>query len=487
MRRQRNTKIIATIGPASNTQKVIRQLYEAGADTFRINMSHTDHEMLGHLYKMIRAVEEDVGQPIGILVDLQGPKLRIGVFEDDEVTLQRGKPFRLDLDETAGTEDRVCLPHREIFEAAKVGARLLLDDGRIQLKVREVGEDYLETSVQLGGKLSNRKGLNVPDMVLPISSLTAKDKADLDAALELDIDWIALSFVQRPDDLAECRNIIQGRSALLAKIEKPSAIRLLHDIVAEADAIMVARGDLGVELPLDAVPGYQKQITRAARAAGKPVVIATQMLESMISAPLPTRAEVSDVANAVFDGADAVMLSAESAAGGYPVEAVTTMNRVAATVEKDPTYRDFIDAQRDDPEPTTADAITAAARQVAHTLNAAAIVCYTTTGSTAMRASHERPNKPVLVLTPSAKTARRLTLSWGLTCVLTQDAKDLEDMTERACRIAFQQGLATTGKRIVVMAGMPFGTPGATNLLRIAMVGAGDRTRRANADPLDLQ
>ncbi len=476
MRRERNSKIIATLGPSSNTSDKIAQLVEAGADIFRINMSHTSHELLTELHKAIRDVETNLGHPIGILADMQGPKLRVGRLKGGSAELQTGSEFTLDLEDTPGDASRVHIPHEEIFKAAQSGAKLLLDDGRIRLRVSEVKKGKIHTKVVSGGTLSDRKGLNVPDLILPISPLTGKDRADLAAALDIGVDWVALSFVQKPDDLAEARTLIQGRAALLAKIEKPAAVKTLDAIVGEADAVMVARGDLGVEMPLDTVPGIQKQITRAARAAGKPCVVATQMLESMITSPIPTRAEVSDVANAVFEGADAIMLSAESAAGSYPVEAVATMDRIARTAERDPTYRSFIDAQRTDPEPTTADAITAAAHQVAHTLRAAAIVCYTTTGSTAMRASRERPDTPVLVLTPSQDTARRLAIGWGLTCALTEDAHNLDDMVARACRVAFQQRLAAPGNRIVITAGMPFGTPGATNLLRIAMVGSEQRS-----------
>ncbi len=425
-------------------------------------------------------VEARVGRPIGLLVDLQGPKLRIGSFAQGRVTLVSGEAFRLDLDPAPGDATRVCLPHREIFAALKPGASLLLDDGKLRLEVLEVGADFARTRVRVGGVLSDHKGVNLPDTALPIQALTPKDRSDLEQAVNLGVDWVALSFVQRPEDLAEARKVIAGRAALLAKIEKPAALQHLDGIIEQADALMVARGDLGVELPLEAVPGRQKQIVRAARRAGKPVVIATQMLESMINAPVPTRAEVSDVATAVFEGADAVMLSAESAIGRYPVEAVRMMHRIAMTVEADPNYRSIIDAQRAEPEATTPDALMAAARQVATTLKAAAIVCWTGSGSTGLRAARERPEVPVVALTPVENTARRLSLAWGLHCVLTEDARDIDDMVDRACRIVFQEGIAMPGQRVVITAGIPFGTPGATNLLRVAYVGqtrAGAATR----------
>ncbi|HUD51262.1 pyruvate kinase [Parvibaculum sp.] len=471
MIRRRNVKIIATLGPASSSKEMIRALFEAGADVFRLNMSHLSHDGLRKVHALVREVEAEVGRPIGILADLQGPKLRVGEIENGSVMLVPGDSFRLDLDKTPGTKTRAPLPHPEIFAAVSEGNNLLLDDGKIRLRVTRAGADFAETEVVVGGRLSNRKGVNVPDAVLPVKALTEKDLADFEAALNLGVDWIALSFIQRPEDMAEARKIAHGRAAVLAKIEKPQALVHLDEIIDISDAIMVARGDLGVELPLEQVPGWQKRITRAARRAGKPVVVATQMLESMISSPVPTRAEVSDVATAVFEGADAIMLSAESAAGQYPVEAVRTMNKVAESIESDPTYPGIIYAQRNEPEATGADAISAAAHTVADTLKAAAIVCWTNSGSTGLRAARERPLFPIIVLTPIVDTARRLALVWGLHCVLTEDAHDLDDVAERACRIAFSEGYAQPGQRIIVTAGLPLGTPGATNMLRVAFVG----------------
>jgi pyruvate kinase len=471
LNRRRNVKIIATLGPASDTPDMIRKLFDAGVDVFRLNMSHLDHKGLKRVHAAVRQVEKEVGRPIGILVDLQGPKLRIGEFKDGSVELKAGARFRLDTSKKAGDATRAPLPHPAIFDAVSAGQTLLLDDGKIRLHVMGKGRDHIDTEVEVGGKLSNRKGVSLPDTMLPLAALTEKDRSDLDAALDLGVDWVALSFIQRPDDVAEARKIARGRAAVMAKIEKPQALAHLEEIIEISDAIMVARGDLGVELPLEHVPGWQKRLTRAARRSGKPVVVATQMLESMISSPTPTRAEVSDVATAVFEGADAIMLSAESAAGDYPVEAVTMMDRVAQSVENDPTYPGIIYAQRTEPEATGADAISAAAHSVADTLNAAAIVCWTNSGSTGLRAARERPLFPIIALTPVHATARRLALVWGLHCVLTEDAKDLDDLSERACRIAFQEGFAEPGQRIVVTAGVPLGTPGATNMLRVAFVG----------------
>ncbi|QPC42177.1 pyruvate kinase [Kaustia mangrovi] len=471
MRRERRVKILATLGPASSSAEMISELFDCGADAFRINMSHTSHEELRTLHRTIRDVETQKRRPICILVDLQGPKFRIGRFADGEIQLEPGDTFVLDMEETPGDTSRVELPHPQIFQAVAPGDTLLLNDGRLGLAVREVDETRIVTEVEIGGPLSDRKGVNLPDTVLPLSALTPKDRSDLDCALDLDVDWIALSFIQRADDVAEAKKVARGRAAIMAKIEKPAALGSLDQILELADGIMVARGDLGVELPLEQVPGRQKQIVRAARRIGRPVVVATQMLESMIEQPVPTRAEVSDVATAVFEGADAIMLSAESAVGAYPDKAVAMMDDIAQAVEKDPFYGDIIHAQRTEPEPTSADAISAAARTVAQTLNLAAIVCYTSSGATGIRAARERPATPIVALTPIAATGRRLALVWGLHCVLTADARDLDDMVARACRIAYQEGYARAGQRIIISAGFPLGTPGATNMLRIAFVG----------------
>lgn len=470
MQRKRSTRIIATLGPASASIDRIRELHEAGADVFRLNMSHGSHAAVAELYEAIREVEKSARWPIGVLADLQGPKLRIGTFGAGPVHLAEGQAFRLDLTEAAGDQARVTLPHPEIFRALEPGTSLLLDDGKIRLKVEQCGADFAETRVMVGGRLSDRKGVNVPQVVVPLAALTPKDRADLAFVLDLGVDWVALSFVQRPEDVREARDLVNGRAAIMAKIEKPAAFAALDEIIDLADGMMVARGDLGVELPLEEVPGIQKRIVRRARAAGKPVVVATQMLESMIQAPVPTRAEVSDVANAVFDGADAVMLSGESAMGGYPTEAVSVMSRVATAVEADPMYLSAAQTDLAVPEPTTADAISAAARQVADTITAGAIVTYTSSGSTALRAARERPKRPLLVLTPSLRTARRLSLVWGLHCCHTEDAKSFQDMVDKACRAAVGTDLVDVGDRVVITAGMPFGTPGKTNVLRIARV-----------------
>ncbi len=476
MKRNRKVKILATLGPSSNDARTIKALFEAGADAFRINMSHTSHEDLQAMVRMIRNIESDCGRPIGVLVDIQGPKLRLGEFADGEVELESGQAFTLDLDETPGDRNRVFLPHPEIFQALEPGHTILLDDGKVRLRVAEVGDARAVTKVVAGRTLSNRKGVSLPDTTIGSSALTEKDRGDLQAALAEDIDWIALSFIQRPADIAEVRKISGGKVGLMAKIEKPQAVRELDAIIELSDAVMVARGDLGVELPIESVPGIQKRIVRLARNAGKPVVVATQMLESMISAPVPTRAEVSDVATAVFDGTDAVMLSAESAAGDFPLEAVDTMNRIAEQVEREASFDRTIHAQHIEPEATGADAITAAARQIAETLSLAAIVCYTSSGSTGIRASRERPAVPIIALSPVPRTARRLSLVWGLHCVISADARDVDDMVDRACQIASSEGFAVPGSRIIVSAGVPFGTPGATNLLWIADVGDNSRS-----------
>ena len=470
MRRLRRVKIVATLGPASNDEKTIEELTRAGADVFRINMSHASHDLLKQTVQRIRSVEARLKHPIGILVDLQGPKLRVGTFEGGSVQLTQGAKFTLDGNTTPGSTTRVHLPHPEIIDAVSVGDRLLLDDGKLQLRATKVGGGAVETEVVYGGKLSDKKGVSFPDTLLPMGALTEKDHADLLKALENDADWIALSFVQRPEDIIDVRKIVQGRAGVMAKIEKPQAVERLEEIIKLCDAFMIARGDLGVEMPLEQVPGLQKRMIRIARRFGKPVVVATQMLESMITSPVPTRAEVSDVSIAVFEGADAIMLSAESASGQYPVEAVATMNKVAVAVEGDSNYRGIIRAQAAEPEATAADAISAATRQVAETLDLAAIVTYTSSGSTAIRAARERPSKPILALSPNLRTVRRMSVVWGIHTVETEDAVNLEDMVDRACVIAYQEGLARPGDRIAITAGIPLGTPGATNMLRIAFV-----------------
>ncbi|MFP5077213.1 pyruvate kinase [Rhizobium sp. YIM 134829] len=472
MRRNRKAKILATLGPASGEEHMIQKLHEAGADLFRINMSHASHDLMRTLIKRIRAVEERCGRPIGILADLQGPKLRVGKFAEGKVDLTPGQTFTLDNNDTPGDNTRVFLPHPEILEAVKAGHRLLIDDGKLHLRAESSDGTKIVCTVVSGTKISDRKGVSLPDTLLGVGALTEKDRADLDAVLETDeVDWVALSFIQRPEDLSEVRKVSRGRVGLMSKIEKPQAIERIDEIIELSDALMVARGDLGVEMPLEAVPGLQKQLIRACRRAGKPVVVATQMLESMISAPVPTRAEVSDVATAVFEGADAVMLSAESASGDYPVEAVATMASIASKVETDPHYPGIIYAQRTPPEATGADAISLAAHQIAETLRLSAIVCYTASGNTGLRTARERPQVPILALSPVIQTARRLSVVWGTHCVVTSDATDLDDMVNRACRIVASEGFGKPGDRIIISAGVPLGTPGATNMLRIAYIG----------------
>ena len=471
MRRLRRIKILATLGPASSDSASIRKLFEAGADVFRINMSHTPHDKMREMVATIRNVESSYGRPIGILIDLQGPKLRLGNFENGFVELNNGAMFTLDADPTPGDKTRVHLPHPEILKALRPGHALLIDDGKLRLIAEETSPEHALVRVVTGGKMSDRKGVSLPDTDLPVSAMTPKDRADLEAALETGVAWVALSFVQRADDVIEAKKLVRGRAAVMSKIEKPQAIERLAEIMEASDALMVARGDLGVELPAERVPGLQKQMTRMARRAGKPVVVATQMLESMITSPVPTRAEVSDVANAVFEGADAIMLSAESAAGKFPVEAVLTMNRIGEECERDPTYRGVIAAQRPDPEATAGDAIADAARQIAETLDLSAIICWTSSGSTALRVARERPKPPVVAITPNVNTGRKLSLVWGVHCVIAEDAHDQDDMIDRAARISFRDGFAKAGQRVIIVAGVPLGTPGTTNMVRIAYVG----------------
>ena len=450
MKRTRNVKVVATLGPASDTHETISALFHAGADVFRLNMSHGSHDEIRIKHQIIRQIEEETGSTIGILADLQGPKLRVGVFSGDSELLVEGASFRLDLDEAEGNARRVCLPHPEIFQALEPGASLLVNDGKIRLKVKECGPDFAECEVMIGGVISNRKGVNVPDVVLPLAALSEKDRADLEFVCELGVDWLALSFVQRPEDVTEARELAKGRAALLSKIEKPSAVDRFEDILAVSDGIMVARGDLGVELPVQNVPPIQKR------------------LESMIESPIPTRAEVSDVATAIYEGADAVMLSAESAAGAYPVEAVRTMDNVATEVEQDPTYTQIIESSRKVDRMTVADGIVAAAREIAETANIKAICCFTQSGTTALLTARERPRVPIIALTPLVKTARRLALTWGVNCVQTGTLERFKMAVVSAARVARDEGYAGPEDMIVVTAGVPFNVEGSTNILRVA-------------------
>ncbi len=472
MRRTRRVKIVATLGPASYAPEMIERLFEAGVDVFRINMSHSPFDLVKKVHAAVRAAEAKFSRPIGILCDLQGPKFRVGNLAGERVALSEGATFRFDADEAAGGPERVFLPHPQIFEAVETGHTLLLDDGKIRMTVTDRSPSRIEAKVVVGGTLASRKGISLPDTVLPIGPLTEKDRKDLDFALRLGVDWVALSFVQRGEDVRVVRELMGSnqQAALMSKIEKPAAITDLDSIITYSDGLMVARGDLGVELPVERVPGLQKQIVGKSRAAGKPVVVATQMLESMISSPVPTRAEVSDVATAVFDGADAVMLSAESAVGKYPVEAIRTMDRIAIEAENDPSYGALLHATRTPPQATTADAIAAAAHTVADTLKLAAIICYTATGSTALRVARERPGLPVIGLTPVLGTARRLALAWGVHCVLTGDPENQAAMVRKACRIAFEEGFARAGEGVIIVAGVPLGSPGTTNMVRIAHI-----------------
>jgi pyruvate kinase len=469
MTRDRNVKIVATLGPASNDYEMIRALHEAGADVFRLNMSHGDQSEIAVRHAIIRQIEVDLGRPIAILADLQGPKLRCGVFADDDGhDLEDGAAFRFDLDDAPGDATRVQLPHKEIFDALKPGSSLLVNDGKIRAKVLDCGKDYANCEIIAGGRISNRKGVNVPDVVLPLAALSEKDRSDLEFVCELGVDWLALSFVQRPEDVEEARGLARGRAAILSKIEKPAAVENFEAILEASDGIMVARGDLGVECPVQAVPPIQKRLVRKCRNAAKPVIVATQMLESMIESPMPTRAEVSDVAAAIYEGADAVMLSAESAAGDYPIEAVTTMNNVAVEVEHDPTYRNIIEASRGGEKDTVADAIVSAAREIAETTNIKLICCFSESGSTASLTARERPNVPILALTSRQATARRMCLTWGCHCVKVGPVGRFKEAVVSAVRAATAEELADKSDLIVVTAGVPFGQSGSTNILRIA-------------------
>lgn len=471
MRPGKHAKIIATLGPASDDLQTIRALFDAGADVFRLNFSHGKYADHQRRMELIREVERQVDRPIGVLLDLQGPKLRIGTFPNGPIQLTDGLAFRLDLDtETPGSDRRVLMPHPAIFAALQPGVELLLDDGRVRLCVEHCGPDFADTRVVHGGLLSDRKGVNVPGVVLPLSALTEKDRGDLEFGLMLGVDWVALSFVQRPEDIVELRELVHDKAGIVAKLEKPAAIAALDAIVAQSDAVMVARGDLGVEMPAEAVPAIQKRIIEVCRHAGKPVIVATQMLESMVHAPVPTRAEASDVATAIYEGADAVMLSAESASGRHPIEAVSMMSRIVSHTEEDPHYQAAIDASRSSPSANVSDAIGLAMRHVTELLQPAATVAYTSTGYSALRMARERPGAPIIGMTPRRAVARRLALVWGVHAVLCHDAADVLEITDLACVTVRRAGFGEAGQTIVISAGMPFGVSGTTNLLRIAQI-----------------
>lgn len=471
MDKNRQTKIVATLGPASASPEIIRELLETGVNMLRLNFSHGTHEDHGAMVEHIRALEKELAGPIGILADMQGPKLRIGEFEGGRIDLEKDQNFRFDLDPAPGDNTRVNLPHPEVLEVLEENSLIFLDDGKVRARITKKGKDYVEAVIRSGAELSNRKGLNVPGAVIPIPALTGKDKKDLEAALEMGVDWIAQSFVQTPDDVAEAKELVGGRAALMAKIEKPSALTHLEEIIGMADGVMLARGDLGVEIPPEDVPSVQKRVVRQVREQGKPIVVATQMLESMVKNARPTRAEASDVATAVYDGADAVMLSAETASGEYPLRAVEIMARICRRTEADETYTDMMEACHPDTVGDPSDAITTAAYYVAQDVGASLIVTYTVSGSTALRMARQRPQVPIMCLTPKPSVARKLAVSYGVRAVVTSETEsDFTGPAQHAADIALEKGLAEKGQRFVMTAGVPFGTPGSTNILRIAEV-----------------
>ena len=468
MRRARRTRIVATLGPASSDAATIRALFQAGADVFRLNFSHGTRADHAERLAIIRKLETEFDRPVGVMLDLQGPKLRLGTFAGGWAQLDAGASFRLDMNPAVGDASRAPLLHPEIFSALEPGTELLLDDGRLRLRVQSCHPEHADTLVVNGGRIMDRKGVNVPGLILPISSLTLKDHDDLAFGLDLGVDWVALSFVQRSQDVQQAREIVGDRAWIMAKLERPAAVHDLEGILALADGVMVARGDLGVEIPLEDVPEIQRRVVSACRHAGKPVVVATQMLESMIHSSTPTRAEVSDVATAVYDGADAVMLAAETASGGYPVQAVAMMDRIIAKAESAPSYRRSIEAAQAPSEATTPDAVCSALSRIASVIAPAALVTYTASGYTSLRAARERPLTPILSLTPELATARRLALVWGVHAVLVDQVHDMAQMVRWANRIAVIEGFAGSGDDVVIVAGLPFGEPGTTNLLHVS-------------------
>ena len=468
LRRNRNVKIVATLGPSSSTEEMVSRLFEEGVDVFRLNLSHGLQDEIKKRHEIIRKVENKFKRPICILADLQGPKLRCGDFKDKQAELVTGQTFVFDKEKALGNSKRVYLPEFEVFKSLKKDSKVLVNDGKIKLVVKEVSENFVSTEVLVGGIISDKKGINVPDQLLPLSALSKKDLSDLEFVCNLGIEWLGLSFVQRAKDIKEAKKIVRGRAAILSKIEKPSAVDAFDEILEETDAVMIARGDLGVELPIETLPPIQKRLVRQCRDSGKPVIVATQMMESMINSPVPTRAEVSDVAQAIYEGADAVMLSAESAVGNYPIEAVRTMNSIATEVEKEKTYRQLIESSRTPLRGDVSDAITVAAREVAETTNVKVICCFTETGTTASLTSRERPKVPIIALTPKITIARRLTLNWGLHCIVTEELERFKMAVVNAAKAARMYGFANNDDKIIVIAGVPFNVSGTTNILRVA-------------------
>ena len=468
LRRNRNVKIVATLGPSSSTEEMVSRLFEEGVDVFRLNLSHGLHDEIKKRHEIIRKVENKFRRPICILADLQGPKLRCGDFKDKQAELVTGQTFVFDKERDIGNSKRVYLPEFEVFKSLNKDSKVLVNDGKIKLVVKEVSENFVSTEVLVCGIISDKKGINVPDQLLPLSALSKKDLSDLEFVCNLGIEWLGLSFVQRAKDIKEAKKIVRGRAAILSKIEKPSAVDAFNEILEETDAVMIARGDLGVELPIETLPPIQKRLVRQCRDSGKPVIVATQMMESMINSPVPTRAEVSDVAQAIYEGADAVMLSAESAVGNYPIEAVRTMNSIATEVEKEKTYRQLIESSRTPLKGDVSDAITVAAREVAETTNVKVICCFTETGTTASLTSRERPKVPIIALTPKITIARRLTLNWGLHCTVTEELERFKMAVVNAAKAARMYGFANNDDKIIVIAGVPFNVSGTTNILRVA-------------------
>ena len=468
MLRKRNTKIIATLGPSSSSPLKIHSLFQAGADIFRLNFSHGTHSDHRKRVFHIRQYEKRLGRPIAILGDLQGPKIRIGTFKKKSITLVNNQKFELDLNPEPGNEKRVFLPHPEIFKSVKKNTRVLIDDGKILLNIIGVNSEKITTEVLNGGKISNMKGVNIPDTLIKMSSLTKKDIKDLEFCLDLSLDYVALSFVQKAKDLIDLKKHIGSQTGIMAKFEKPLAIKRMDEILFHCDAAMVARGDLGVEMPPEEVPIIQKRIVQSCRDFGKPVVVATQMLDSMINSPSPTRAEASDVATAVFDAADSLMLSAETASGKFPVQSVQIMDRIIRGVENDDSYRQILESKKITLEETTSDAISSAASQVVKTVLAKAIFTYTRSGATAKRAARERPTVPIIGLSPDRITARQLALIWGVHTIHALEPKSFSGMIENACDLAKKEGIVKRGDYVVVPAGAPIGVSGSRNNLRIA-------------------
>ena len=470
------TKIIATIGPASNNRETLEKLIRAGVNMVRLNFSHGSYEQHGDVIKLIRSLSRSMNQPVGILLDLQGPKVRTGKLENGTpVELQKDSLFQITTQDVLGNRDRVATTYKDLPGDVKVGDKILIDDGLIELKVAESSADTVTCKVRIGGILKEKKGINLPGVQVSAPSLTEKDKKDLRFGIQNEVDYVALSFVRRAEDLQDIKSIIARMGSdipVVAKIEKPEAVDNIDAILETTDAVMVARGDLGVEMQYEKVPTIQKMIIQKAIAANKPVITATQMLESMHQNPIPTRAEASDVANAIMDGTDAVMLSGETASGRYPVESVKMMSKIAAQVEGSQFLRTNI-MHKKDPEHIVTQAVAQSAVQMLSEVDAKAIIAFSVSGSTSKYISKHRPSRRVYAFTPHVKVYNRLSMVWGIAPTLVSKIQNTQKLMDAAEHLLVDKGVLKADDLVVIIIGLALKT-GSTNMIKIHQVGHDD-------------